>query len=126
VECTGDGKTLDCRAVQQMIHRETRRLLVSVAARAAASGKGGMMVLQLPIGLNLTEPIAVRIDNGAGKRQAIQTCTNVGCFATIPLGDKLVAAMRTGSKQLHCQCLAEIFGKERSHDRQRRPRPDRD
>jgi invasion protein IalB len=26
VECTGDGKTLDCRAVQQVFHRETRQL----------------------------------------------------------------------------------------------------
>ncbi len=36
VECTGDGKTLDCRAVQQVFHRETRQLVVSVAVRAAA------------------------------------------------------------------------------------------
>lgn len=96
VECTGDGKTLDCRAVQQMLHRETRRLIVSVVVRPAFKGKGGVMVLQLPLGLNLTEPIAVKVDNGAAKKQAIQTCTNIGCFATIPFGDKLVAAMRAG------------------------------
>lgn len=80
-----------------MIHRETRRLLLSVAVRPEANGKGGMMVLQLPLGLNLTEPIAVRVDNSAGKQQPIQTCTNIGCFATVTLDDKLVAAMRTGS-----------------------------
>lgn len=96
VECTGDGKTLDCRAVQQMLHRETRRVVVSVVVRPAFKGKGGVMVLQLPLGLNLTEPIAVKVDNGAAQKQAIQTCTNIGCFATIPFGDKLVAAMRRG------------------------------
>ena len=37
VECTGDGKTLDCRAVQQVFHRETRqwRCVRRRTARAA-------------------------------------------------------------------------------------------
>src|SRR6266446_1902843 len=67
VECSGDGKTLDCRAVQQVFHRETRQLVVSVLVRPAA------------------------------ERQSIQTCTNVGCFVAMTLTDKLIAAMRTGS-----------------------------
>jgi invasion protein IalB len=66
VECSGDGKVLECRAVQQVFHRETRQLLLSVAVR----------------------PTLV---------QAIQTCTNVGCFVAMTLSDKLVAAMRTGT-----------------------------
>ena len=36
VECSGDGKTLECRAVQQVFHRETRQLVLSVAVRPAA------------------------------------------------------------------------------------------
>ena len=52
VECTGDGKTLDCRAVQQVFHRETRQLLISVAVRPAADGKSGAMLMTLPLGLN--------------------------------------------------------------------------
>jgi invasion protein IalB len=97
VECTGDGKTLDCRAVQQVFHRESRQLLVSVAVRPAADGKSGAMVMTLPLGLNLTEPVLVKIDNGTPERQAIQTCTNVGCFVAMTLTDKLIAAMRTGA-----------------------------
>ena len=98
VECTGDGKTLDCRAVQQVFHRETRQLLVSVVVRPAADGKTGAMVITLPLGLNLTEPVLVKVDNGAPEKQAIQTCTNVGCFVAMTLTDKLIAAMRTGSE----------------------------
>ena len=97
VECTGDGKTLDCRAVQQVFHRESRQLLVSVAVRPAADGKSGAMVMTLPLGLNLTEPVSVKVDNGAPERGPIQTCTNVGCFVAMTLPDKLVAAMRTGT-----------------------------
>lgn len=98
VECTGDGKTLDCRAVQQLFHRESRQLLVSLAVRPAADGKTGAMVVQLPLGLNLVEPVTLKIDNGLSERQAIQTCTNVGCFIAMTVGDKLLAAMRTGSQ----------------------------
>lgn len=28
VECVGDGKSLDCRAIQQMINREDKQLVV--------------------------------------------------------------------------------------------------
>jgi invasion protein IalB len=97
VECSGDGKTLDCRAVQQVFHRETRQLVVSVAVRPSPDGKTGAMVMTLPLGLNLTEPVLVKVDNGAPERQAIQTCTNVGCFVAMTLTDKLIAAMRSGN-----------------------------
>src|SRR6266478_551057 len=80
VECTGDGKTLDCRAVQQIFQRDTRQLLISVLARKAPDPKAALLTLQLPLGLNLTEPILVKIDNGQPERQPIQTCTNTGCF----------------------------------------------
>jgi invasion protein IalB len=97
VECSGDGKTLDCRAVQQVFHRETRQLVVSVAVRPSPDGKTGAMVMTLPLGLNLTEPVLVKVDNGTPERQAIQTCTNVGCFVAMTLSDKLIAAMRSGN-----------------------------
>ena len=71
VECTGDGKTLDCRAVQQVFHRESRQLLVSVVVRPAADGKSGAMLVTLPLGLNLTEPVLMKVDNGAAEKQAI-------------------------------------------------------
>ncbi len=99
VECSGDGKVLECRALQQVFHRETRQLLLSVAVRPAADGKSGAMLVTLPLGLNVSEPVQVKVDNGAPEKQAIQTCTNVGCFVAMTLSDKLVAAMRTGTDQ---------------------------
>jgi invasion protein IalB len=97
VECVGDGKTLDCRAVQQVFHRETRQLVVSALVRPAPDGKSAAMIITLPLGLNLTEPVSVKVDNGTAERQSIQTCTNVGCFVAMTLTDKLIAAMRAGS-----------------------------
>jgi invasion protein IalB len=97
VECTGDGRSLECRAVQQIFQRETRQLVASVAVRFAPETKAGMMSLLLPLGLNLTEPVLIKVDNGPPERQPIQTCNNSGCLVTMTANDKLLAAMRTGT-----------------------------
>jgi invasion protein IalB len=97
VECTGDGKSLECRAIQQIFQRDTRQLVASVAVRFAPELKAGSMSLLLPLGLNLTEPVAIKVDNGAPERQPIQTCNNSGCLVTFTANDKLLAAMRTGT-----------------------------
>jgi invasion protein IalB len=72
--------------------------VLSAVVRPAADAKTGAMVLTLPLGLNLTEPVTIKVDNGAAERQPIQTCTNVGCFVALTLTDKMIAAMRTGSE----------------------------
>ena len=86
-------------AASQSVRRKRRRQLVlSAVVRPAPDAKTGAMLLTLPLGLNLTEPVTVKVDNGAAERQPIQTCTNVGCFVTMTLTDKMLAAMRTGSE----------------------------
>jgi invasion protein IalB len=55
------------------------------------------MSILLPLGLNLTEPVLIKIDNGPPERQPIQTCNNSGCLATLTVNDKFLTAMRTGA-----------------------------
>ena len=101
VECTGDGKVLDCRAVQQIFQRDARQQLAPLATvlvRYTPDVKAAAMSIQLPLGLNLTEPILIRVDNGAPERQPIQICNNAGCFVNMTVNDKLLAAMRTGTE----------------------------
>jgi invasion protein IalB len=98
VECSGDGKTLDCRAVQQLFQRDTRQLVLSVLARKAPDPKSALLQIQMPLGLNLTEPIQIKVDNGPAERYPIQTCTNTGCFASMTANEKLVTAMRGGAE----------------------------
>jgi invasion protein IalB len=98
VECSGDGKTLDCRAVQQLFQRDTRQLLVSMLVRKSPDPKAALITLQLPLGLNLTEPVQLKVDNGQPEKQPIQTCTNTGCFVSITANERLVTAMRSGSE----------------------------
>ena len=98
VECTGDGKTLDCRALQQLFQRDTRQLVLSVLVRKAPDPKAALMALQLPLGLNLTEPVQLKVDNGPVERQPVQTCTNIGCFVSMTASERLVSAMRSGTE----------------------------
>jgi invasion protein IalB len=101
VECTGDGKALDCRAVQQLFQRipnQGDRLLVAVLVRQPAGSKTAQMAIQLPLGVDLTEGVQVRVDGGAVEKQPIQTCTNVGCFSSMSVNDKLLASMRNGKE----------------------------
>ena len=97
VECTGDGKSLECRAIQQIFQRDTRQLVASVAVRYTPEVKTGVMSILLPLGLNLTEAVAIKVDNGPPERQPIQTCNNSGCLVTMTANDKILAAMRTGA-----------------------------
>ena len=97
VECSGDGKTLDCRAVQQMINRDEKQLVVQLVARINPETKAPALGLQLPLGINLAEPIQIKVDNGTAEKYPVQTCTAAGCFVTFPLKDPLLASMRTGT-----------------------------
>jgi len=97
VECAGDGKTLDCRAVQQMINRDDKHLVVQLSARIAPDTKAPVLLIQLPLGISLAEPVQLKVDNGPVERYPVQTCTNVGCLVSVPLKDPLLSAMRGGT-----------------------------
>jgi len=96
VECTGDGKTLECRAIQQLVSQENKQLVVQLSARIAPDTKAPALALQLPLGINLAEPIQIKVDDGTAEKVPVQTCTAAGCFVTLPLKDPLLATMRTG------------------------------
>jgi invasion protein IalB len=97
VECTGDGKSLDCRAVQTMINRDDKQLVAHLTARIAPDTKEPALTLQLPLGISLTEPVVLKIDNGTVDRYPVQTCTNAGCLVSVPLKDPFLAALRSGT-----------------------------
>ena len=97
VECVGDGTTLDCRAIQQMINRDDKKLVALLSAHVPAATKAPVLLIQLPLGISLTEPVQLKVDDGAVERQPVQTCTNVGCIVSVPLKEPLLSAMRSGT-----------------------------
>ena len=99
VECAGDGKTLECRALQQLIQVQgnTRQPIVSVAVRYAPEVKAGQMSILLPLGRAGVDLDLDRLGEVEAERQPIQTCNNGGCLVTMTVNDKLLAAMRSGA-----------------------------
>lgn len=96
LDCAGDGKTLECQALQQLVNRDDGKLVVLVSVRLPSKA-APVMMLQLPLGLNVAQPVEIKIDNGIAEKQPVQTCTTAGCFVGMPLADKFVLAMRTGT-----------------------------
>jgi invasion protein IalB len=96
VECGGDGKTLECLAVQTLLRE--RQIVIQVTVRYVAETKAAAMAILLPLGLNLTEPVLIKVDNGQPEKQPIQTCDASGCHVTMTPSDRLLAAMRTGNE----------------------------
>lgn len=96
VECGNDGKVLDCRAIFQVTQRESNQLIAAVAIRIPPDTKKPVILIQLPLGIQVTEPVLVRVDEGAPEKFGVQTCTQQGCFVGAPLPDAMLAAMRTG------------------------------
>jgi len=79
-----------------MINRDDKQLVAQLAARLLPD-KSAVLLIQLPLGISLTEPVQIKVDNGTAERYPVQTCTNVGCIVSVPLKDPLMAAMRTGT-----------------------------
>jgi invasion protein IalB len=101
VNCAKAPEGMLCKATQSIGVPETKQLLAAVAVfkSLSPSGPGSpgyAMTLQLPHGLFLPAGASVQIDAEAAQAVAIETCDQRGCFASLPIADKALAAMRKG------------------------------
>jgi invasion protein IalB len=99
VECTTNGQALDCRAVQQVLTRENQQLVAGLTVRVPAETKKPVMMIQMPLGVMVSEAVDLVVDDGKPEQFNVQTCNQQGCFVGAPLADNLLTAMRNG-KQL--------------------------
>jgi invasion protein IalB len=98
VECSNDGKALDCRAVQQVVTRENQQLIAGLMVRVPAETKKPVMMVHMPLGVMVSEPVGFIVDEGKPENFQIQTCNSQGCFVGTPLADVLLAAMLNGKR----------------------------
>jgi invasion protein IalB len=113
VECVGDGKTLDCAALQQLFLKETKQLVAQLSVRLPSGSKAPdpsvspsakalesqppMMTIQLPLGVSLSEPVEIKVDDNELGRYRIDVCTGTGCFVFLTLNDTVLSQLRAGS-----------------------------
>jgi invasion protein IalB len=96
VECANDGKVLDCQTVNKVSQRESGQIVAAVAVRMPPDTKKPVLMVQLPLGIQVTEQVTVQIDEGKSERFPIQTCAQNGCFVAAPVSDQVIGALRGG------------------------------
>lgn len=96
VECANDGKTLDCRTINRVSHRETHELIAAVAIRIPPDIKKPVVTIQLPLGIHVAEQVTLQVDEGKTETFPVQTCTQNGCITGAAAKDELIGALRGG------------------------------
>lgn len=99
VECTNNLKTLDCRAFLEVVQKNNNQVVTAFTVRYPTETKKPVMMLQLPLGILVSESVLLDVDGIQPERAAVQTCTPVGCFVGATMPEALIHAMLTG-KQL--------------------------
>jgi invasion protein IalB len=96
VECANNGKVLNCRVLAEVVQQKTHQIITSLTVRYPMETKKPVMMVQVPLGVLVSEPIAIQVDNNKAEHANIQTCTQAGCFAGSPISNALIEAMRIG------------------------------
>jgi invasion protein IalB len=99
VSCGSTAEGLVCRASQAIVVAQTRQLLTGVSVFKPMDSQALVMNLNIPHGLFLPAGMSVQVDTEPLQALAIETCDAQGCYGSMPLPEKTLAAMRKG-KQL--------------------------
>ena len=68
------------RPINQVSQRESEQIVAAVAIRIPPDTKKPVLMVQLPLGIQVTEQVTVQVDEGKAERYPIQTCAQNGCF----------------------------------------------
>ncbi|MEM7427442.1 MAG: invasion associated locus B family protein [Pseudomonadota bacterium] len=105
VNCGGgqSGGELVCQMVQNVIvqdnKRKQRQRLISVIIRPAKEAVNHQMVIAAPHGLNLIEGVELKVDDAEKiTKFPFKTSDRNGTYASEPISDILLEAMRRGRK----------------------------
>jgi invasion protein IalB len=94
---TTDVNKLECQMSQVLTESKTgQRVLTVTIRKAGADGVLGM-ILMLPHGIYLPSGATYQVDAGEKAPAAIQTADQNGSYASVPLNDTLVQALKRGT-----------------------------
>jgi len=99
VDCSSkDPKVLDCQAIDQVVLHGTNQQLVTMTVRLPADTKKPTLLIQLPLGIAVSNGITMTVGDAPPESYPIQTCTQAGCFAGATLADRTLDLMRSGTQ----------------------------
>lgn len=100
LECSSERTALSCQVLDQVLARANNAVIAGISVREAADGKTPLLIVQVPLGVAVDQPVRVGFSGGAEQTLPFVSCFTNGCFARAPLGDALLSAMRTAKQPL--------------------------
>ncbi len=89
---------LECAIEQTAVLTKTGQLVVLFNVRVQSDTRTPVALVQLPLGLNIPGGSKVQVDDGKAVDLPIQTCESRGCYASGPISNELLNAMKTGKE----------------------------
>jgi invasion protein IalB len=100
VNCASTAGAMSCQATQSIGIAQTKQLLAAISVfKIPGPPAGHAMTLKLPHGLFLPAGANVQIDTEPAQAVVVETCDQQGCYANLPVSEKMLGFMRKG-KQL--------------------------
>jgi invasion protein IalB len=99
LECATQNSVLSCQVLNQVLARSNSAVIAAISVQQGAA-KTPVLVVQVPLGVAIDQPVKVAIQNGATQMLPFFSCYGNGCFARAPLDDALLTAMRTSKQPL--------------------------
>ena len=100
LECSSQSNALSCQVVDQVVARSNNAVITGISIVQAGPAKTRTIVVQLPLGVALDQPVRVGFNAGPEQMLPFVSCYNNGCFARATLGDALFAQMRSAKQPL--------------------------
>lgn len=94
--CPAPSAQGSCALVQDIVDERTRSEIAHLALGKAKSGLE--MIVTMPYDVLLAPGMGVAVGSDPVRVYPYQTCNAVGCIATVPVDDKMLASLRN-SKQ---------------------------
>jgi invasion protein IalB len=114
LECATQSGALSCQVLNQVLARSNNAVIAAISVQQSGAAKAPVLIVQVPLGVAIDEPVKVEIQNGASQMLPFLSCYGNGCFARAPLGDALLAGMRDSKQPLSVtyQNLDATFSKQ--------------
>jgi invasion protein IalB len=95
--CQAEGRTaqLNCAMEQRLGLSQTGQQLAAMVIQVPGATRKPSLILQLPLGMNLTAGATLQIDANPALKVPIQACDQNGCVASMALPDATLAQMQT-------------------------------
>lgn len=95
--CQAASRTapLNCGMEQRLGVQQTGQLIAAMGIQVPATTRKPTMILQLPLGMNLSQGATLQIDANPALKIPIQSCDQSGCVAVMAIPDATLAQMMT-------------------------------